>query len=96
MARMSDRRVTVVRLDDLPPDPDAHPGDPGVEWHPRPDKTEARDAEGNLRDLSDAEVSDHIVKPEAEEQVDSVLHRRMLGHAPLAAEDSDQSPDGEV
>lgn len=75
---MTDR----LTLDDLPPDPDAADGDPGVDWHPRADKTDARDADGNLRDLDDDEVEAHLDKPEAVEQPDGGRDRH------LAAEDS--------
>lgn len=62
--------------------------DPGTAWHPRPDKSEARDDDGNLRDLDDDTVAEHAAKPEATEQPDA--------GTPLAAEDSTESPDGEV
>lgn len=60
--------------------------DPGTAWHPRPDKTEARDAGGNLTDLSPEEQAMHLTKPE--EYPDS--------GSPLSAEDSTHSPEGEV
>lgn len=63
--------------------------DPGCAWHPREDKREARDADGNLRDLSDDEVVGHARKPEAAEQVDA-------GVEPLSAEDSAETPEGVV
>lgn len=63
--------------------------DPGTAWHPRPDKTEARDADGLLLDLDDDAVTEHAAKPEAAEQIDA-------GADPLSAEDSIFSPDGEV
>lgn len=63
--------------------------DPGTAWHPRADKAEARDAEGNLRDLDDDEVAEHAAKPEAVDQLDA-------GVDPLSAESSAYSPDGEV
>lgn len=62
--------------------------DPGCDWHPREDKAEARDADGNLHDLSDDEVAEHADKPEVNDQPDA-------GRS-LAAEDSAQSPEGEV
>jgi hypothetical protein len=61
--------------------------DPGTAWHPR--KPEAYDADGNLRDLNDDEVHEHLHKPESQDQPDA---RRL----PLAAEDSTESPEGEV
>lgn len=33
--------------------------DPGTDWHPRQDKTEARDSDGNLCDLTDAADAEH-------------------------------------
>ena len=62
--------------------------DPGTAWHPRPDKTEARDADGLLLDLDDDGVVEHMAKPEAAEQLDAGLS--------LSAEDSALTPDGEV
>lgn len=62
--------------------------DPGTAWHPRPDKTDARDADGHLLDLGDAQVAEHATKPEAADQVDA-------GQM-LSAEDSAETPDGEV
>ncbi|HEY9264390.1 MAG TPA: hypothetical protein VIQ11_07295 [Mycobacterium sp.] len=62
--------------------------DPGTAWHPRPDKTEARDADGLLLDLDDDAVAEHMAKPEAAEQPDAGLS--------LSAEDSALTPDGEV
>ncbi|HEY9351997.1 MAG TPA: hypothetical protein VIP28_02045 [Nocardioides sp.] len=62
--------------------------DPGTAWHPRPDKTEARDADGLLVDLDDDAVAEHMAKPEAAEQLDAGLS--------LSAEDSALTPDGEV
>lgn len=63
--------------------------DPGTAWHPRPDKTEARDADGLLLDLDDDAVAEHAAKPEAADQLDA-------GVEPMSAEDSALSPDGEV
>lgn len=60
--------------------------DAGCSWHPG--KPEAYDEGGLLRDLSDAEVADHLAKPEADEQIDA----RFV----LDAEDSIESPTGEV
>ena len=62
--------------------------DPGTAWPPRPDKTEARDADGLLVDLDDDAVAEHMAKPEAAEQLDAGLS--------LSAEDSALTPDGEV
>lgn len=62
--------------------------DPGTAWHPRPDKTEARDADGLLLDLDDDQVAEHAAKPETVDQLDA-------GQI-LSAEDSALSPDGEV
>lgn len=62
--------------------------DPGTNWHPRPDKTDARDADGHLLDLDDDQVAEHAAKPEAAEQLDA---GRVLG-----AEDSAHTADGEV
>ena len=55
--------------------------DPGTTWHPAAKS-------GDLPDLTEAEVAEHLAKPEAAEQVDA-------GRS-LAAEDSAQSPEGEV
>lgn len=89
--------LEVIRLADLPDDPDAHPGDPGTEWHPRADKTELRDADGNLRDLDDDEVADHFTKPEADEQPDGRQRRlRTARGRVLAAEDSRHTREGQV
>lgn len=63
--------------------------DPGTAWHPRADKTEARDADGLLLDLDDDQVAEHAAKPEAADQLDA-------GVEPMSAEDSAESPDGEV
>lgn len=63
--------------------------DPGTAWHPRADKTEARDADGNLTDLDDDQVAEHAAKPEAVDQLDA-------GVDPMSAEDSTYSADGEV
>lgn len=60
--------------------------DPGTEWHP--DKPEAYTEDG-LRDLSDEEVVAHTLKPEVFEQPDA-------GVEPLAAEDSRETPEGEI
>lgn len=62
--------------------------DPGTAWHPRADKTEARDPDGNLVDLDDDQVAEHAAKPESADQLDAGLV--------LSAEDSAFSPDGEV
>lgn len=86
----------VLRLADLPPDPNAHPGDPGTEWHPRRDKTEAYAADGNLRDLDDDEIAEHFEKPEADEQYDGVRRRQREARELGAAEDSDYSEPGRV
>lgn len=83
-----------VSLAELGVDPGT--GDPGTSWHPRPDKTEARDAQGRLRDLDDDEVAEHLEKPEADEQYDGVRRRRRQGRAPGAAEDSGHSEPGAV
>lgn len=86
----------VIRLDDLPPDPAAHDGDPGCDWHPRPDKAEARGDSGHLADLDDAQVLDHMQKPEADEQYDGWRRRTREDRKLGAAEDSAHSPDGQV
>lgn len=70
--------------------------DPGTHWHPRADKTEVRDADGNLRDLDDDQVTEHAEKPEADEQYDGVRRRRRENRLPGAAEDSDHTGPGEV
>lgn len=85
-----------VPLADLGLDPADPSHDPGTSWHPRPDKTEARDADGHLRDLDDDEVAEHGEKPEADEQHDGVRRRRRENRLPGAAEDSDHSKAGEV
>jgi hypothetical protein len=59
--------------------------DPGTAWHPRPDKAEAWNPDGTLRDLDDDEVAAHRAKPEARGQVDA-------GVEPLSAEDSAETP----
>lgn len=43
--------------------------DPGTMWHPR-DKGGIRNPEGELVDLSDDQVSEHLEKPERDDQVD--------------------------
>lgn len=63
--------------------------DPGTAWHPRPDKTEARDDAGLLHDLDDDAVAEHLAKPETADQLDA-------GVEPMSAEDSAETPDGEV
>ena len=78
----------IVPLAGIPLDPTLDP-DPGTMWHPRADKQEARDQAGNLKDLSDDEVEEHFSKPEVSDQIDA-------GRPPLAAEDSVETPDGEV
>lgn len=70
--------------------------DRGTDWHPRRDKTDARGPDGRLRDLTDADVHEHIVKPEADDQVDGVRRRKRENRPELAAEDSIETPDGEV
>lgn len=70
--------------------------DAGCTWHPRADKTEVRDASGNLRDLADTEADEHQRKPEADEQYDGALRRAREARAPGAAEDSDHTPGGTV
>lgn len=44
-------------------------GDQGTNWHPG--NPAAYDDDGNLRDLTDAEVAEHSVKEEAATQVDA-------------------------
>lgn len=61
--------------------------DPGTEWHP--DKPEAYTEDG-LRDLSDEEVAAHVLKPEVLEQHDAACGEF------LAAEDSRETPEGEI
>jgi hypothetical protein len=63
--------------------------DPGTEWHPRSDKTEARDEDGLLLDLSDEEVDEHRAKPEAADQEDAQGE-------PLSAEDWVETGSGAV
>lgn len=70
--------------------------DPGTSWHPRRDKTDVRDADGNLRDLDDPTVHAHIAKPESAEQVDGARRRQRENRPELAAEDSLESPAQEV
>lgn len=70
--------------------------DVGTIWHPRPDKADARDRDGNLRDLASPEVDEHAEKPEADEQPDGIRRRRRERRAALAAEDSLGSEPGEV
>lgn len=76
-------------------DPDLD-DDPGCAWHPRSDKSEARDEHGNLADLDDDQVAEHVEKLEADEQYDGARRRRREARALGAAEDSDHSPDGAV
>lgn len=76
--------ATIISLADLGVDED-----PGTAWHPRPDKAEAWDADGNLADLDDDTVAAHAAKPEAVDQLDA-------GVEPMSAEDSVHSPNGEV
>ena len=82
-----------VPLADLGIDP---ADDAGTRWHPRPDKTEARDADGHMLDLDDTEVAEHTEKPEADEQYDGVRRRRREARELGAAEDSDHSAPGAV
>lgn len=63
--------------------------DPGTDWHPRPGHEEAWDEDGNLANLSEAQVAQHLDKPEAATQVDA-------GVPPMAAEDSAESPEDQV
>ena len=73
--------------------------DAGTTWHPRPDKAEAWVMDGErllLSNLDDEAVHRHIEKPESDEQVDGVRRRRRERRRPLAAEDSIETPDGEV
>jgi hypothetical protein len=83
--------VDNISLEDLAIDPAE---DPGTNWHPT--KAEALNGDGNLRDLSDDEVHEHIEKPESDEQIDGVRRRRRERRAELAAEDSLETPDGEI
>lgn len=75
----------------ITPDDDA-----GTTWHPHPDKTAARSPDGNLADLDDPAVHEHIMKPESDEQVDGLRRRQRERRAELAAEDSLETSDGEV
>lgn len=61
--------------------------DPGTDWHPR-DKPGARDAYGNLVDLSGRQVAEHVAKPEADDHPDAGVS--------LSAEDSAITRDGVV
>lgn len=70
--------------------------DAGRSWHPRPDKTDVRDADGNLRDLNDREVEDHCAKPEADRQPDGRRRRARERRPALAAEDSIETGPEEV
>lgn len=63
--------------------------DPGAGWHPRADKAEAWDTNGNLVDLTDDQVYAHYRKLEAADQPDQTFE-------PLAAEDSTTTPVGQV
>jgi hypothetical protein len=76
-----------IALNELDLDPALDP-DPGSSWHPRPDKTAARDADGDLVDLDDTAVAEHRAKPEAADQPDA--------GTPLEAESSSASADGQV
>ncbi len=82
-----------LTLADLGIEPEA---DAGTSWHPRRDKADARDADGNLRNLTAPEVDEHAEKPEADEQPDGIRRRRRERRAALAAEDSLGSEPGEV
>lgn len=82
--------MDTIRLADLPLEPDQAAGDPGTDWHPRADKPGVRDDAGNLVDLDDDQVEEHLVKPEAIAQLDG-------GRTPApAAEDSAHSEPGTV
>lgn len=83
----------IISLADVGVDP---ADDAGRTWHPRPDKTDARDANGNLRDLTDREVEDHCAKPEADEQPDGRRRRARERRPALAAEDSIETDPEEV
>jgi hypothetical protein len=54
--------------------------DPGTEWHPHY-------KDGGLPDLDDAQMADHLRKPEGAEEREA---------GPFAAEDSLDSPEGWV
>lgn len=60
--------------------------DPGTAWHPRPSKVGAFMASGDLPDLDDLDVVAHSTKPE----------RYPDSGEPMAAEDSQHSPEGEI
>lgn len=61
--------------------------DPGTSWHPRWDKAAAWDG-SELVDLTDDEVLEHMVKPEAANQLDAGVL--------LEAEDSEHSRRGVI
>jgi hypothetical protein len=60
--------------------------DPGTEWHPRADKANARLENGDLPDLNPRELAEHMLKPEVFVDIGT----------PRAAEDSEESAEGEV
>ena len=72
---MNEARV-VVTLENIGAD-----DDPGRAWHPKPSKFTAA---GLLPDLDDAQVGEHLRKPEA------------TSEPVLAAEDSTESPEGAI
>jgi hypothetical protein len=59
--------------------------DPGTTWHPRADKPNARLENGDLPDLNHQELAEHMMKPE-----------EFPDMQPVAAEDSEDSPEDEV
>lgn len=60
--------------------------DPGTEWHPRPNKANAFLDSGLLPDLNEREVEEHLAKPETYPDTGKSL----------GAEDSQESPEGEI
>ena len=70
--------------------------DSGCTWHPRADKGSCRDGDGNLLDLSEDEVVEHMGLPEGDEQYDGMRRRMRENRDPGAAEDSDYSEPGVV
>lgn len=61
--------------------------DPGTAWHPRENKVEVRDDQGDLCDLTDEQVEEHFWHRDVEYPDN---------HRSMAAEDSQLSPKGAV
>ena len=62
--------------------------DQGTTWHP--------DRDGDLPDLDQGELALHCEKRESHDLYDGFRRRAREGRDPGAAEDSEESPEGEV